>query len=136
MRRLVDVENVQPTPWNMKQPLVIEGIGILKARKSVSQGLAKKFVNNGDMQVRFREGGELIQPVGRQGHHALKKLFQESGVPPWVRERTPLIFIKDQLAAVGEMFISQQFCAANGEDAYIFQWESWGQLESARSPGL
>jgi tRNA(Ile)-lysidine synthase len=56
-------------------------------------------------------------------HHALKKLFQEQGVPPWLRERTPLIYVHDQLAAVGEMLISQQFCAAEGEDGYIFQWE-------------
>lgn len=114
----------QVIPWNIVNPVFIEGIGELSAISSVGAGVAKKYVSPDRVSIQFRQGGETIQPVGRTQHHALKKLFQEQGIPPWIRERVPLIYINDQLAAVGEMFISQQFQAAEGEDGYIFQWES------------
>jgi len=45
--------------------------------------------------LRFRQGGERCKIQGRQGTHELKKLFQEWKIPPWERERTPLIYIND-----------------------------------------
>ena len=44
------------------------------------------------LQVRLRRGGEYCRPVGRQQHHSLKKLLQAAGVPPWCRNRIPLIY--------------------------------------------
>ena len=35
---------------------------------------------------------EKLRPFGREGHHALKKLFQEAGVPPWRRGQYPLLW--------------------------------------------
>ena len=86
--------------------------------------------------MQFRKGGESIQPMGRPQHHTLKKLFQERGIPPWIRDRTPLIYIDEQLAAVGNLFVGQQFCAENGEDGFIFQWESEIQCGSAQVTDL
>jgi tRNA(Ile)-lysidine synthase len=41
--------------------------------------------------LRFRRGGERLQLC--QGHHRdLKHLFQEWGLPPWWRDRVPLLF--------------------------------------------
>ncbi len=50
--------------------------------------------------VRFRRGGERCHPQGRQGSHPLKKLMQEWGIPPWLRNRVPLIYWNEQLVAV------------------------------------
>ncbi|MDD1642753.1 MAG: tRNA lysidine(34) synthetase TilS, partial [Methylococcaceae bacterium] len=59
--------------------------------------------------VKARRGGEKIRLPGRQGHHALKKLFQEAGIPPWERETIPLVYLDDKLAAVGDLWISADF---------------------------
>jgi len=118
----IDVDQI--TPWDIANSVIVKGIGELKAISCVGAGVAKRFLSPNSVSIHFRQGGETIQPVGRTQHHALKKLFQEQGVPPWIRERMPLIYINDQLAAVGNMFISQPFHAAEGEDGYIFQWES------------
>ncbi len=48
--------------------------------------------------VRFRRGGERIRIRG--SNRKLKKLLQENGVPPWLRDRLPLIFRGGQLVAV------------------------------------
>ncbi|MEE9352649.1 MAG: tRNA lysidine(34) synthetase TilS [Thiotrichaceae bacterium] len=50
--------------------------------------------------VRFRQGGERIRLRNRQCTIALKKLLQEERIPPWQRDRVPLVFAGDQLISV------------------------------------
>jgi len=126
MRQLTSFDFTQVYQWSISKPLIIESTGRLAAVSVRGKGVAKKFVSKGSLEVRFRQGGEIIQPVGRKESHSLKKLFQERGVPPWVRERTPLLYMDEQLLAVGDMFVNQKFSAAADEDAFIFQWESMG----------
>jgi len=52
------------------------------------------------LSVRFPAGGERLRPVGQTRTRSLKNLFQEAGIPPWVRERTPLLWREGELVAV------------------------------------
>lgn len=52
------------------------------------------------LTLRFPEGGERLKPAGSAHTRSLKNLFQEAGVPPWIRQRTPLIYENDQPIAV------------------------------------
>lgn len=54
----------------------------------------KKFI------VRFRQGGERLRLPGRKGRSYLKKLMQEWDIPPWLRNRTPLVYCKNEIVAV------------------------------------
>lgn len=74
-----------------------------------SRGVKQDLALNGRVSIRFRAGGEKIRPAGRQHHHDLKKLLQEAGVPPWQRERIPLLYIDRQLAAVIGYWVSDEF---------------------------
>lgn len=56
----------------------------------------------GRVQVRYRQGGEMLQIEGR-GHRDLKRLLNESGLPPFVRGRLPLLFVDGQLQAVANL---------------------------------
>ena len=56
--------------------------------------------------VRFRNGGERLRPAGSAHTRELRTLLQEHGVPPWQRERIPLIYAGDELIAAGDLFIS------------------------------
>lgn len=58
------------------------------------------FEHTESVTVRFRQGGEKCKPVGREGTHSLKKLFQEWNVPPWERDRVPLIYVGEEIAHV------------------------------------
>ena len=46
----------------------------------------------------LRSGGERLQLHPRRPRRTLKNLFQEAGVPPWERERLPLLYCGDALA--------------------------------------
>jgi len=52
------------------------------------------------IKVCFRQGGEKIKMSGRQGTRDLKKLMQEWGVPPWMRDRIPLVYYGKKIIAV------------------------------------
>ena len=58
------------------------------------------------LSVRYRRGGERIKPAGSGHTRDLRLLLQESGVPPWERDRIPLIHSGAELIAVGDLFIS------------------------------
>lgn len=96
--------------WSGEAPLRLpSGCGVLEARPVAGQGLSASHWRRGPVTVRFRRGGERCRIPGRGGRHALKNIFQERGVPPWVRERIPLVYIGDELAAVGDLFICAPF---------------------------
>ena len=50
--------------------------------------------------VRFRQGGERIRVKHGQHTIALKNLLQEARIPPWQRQRLPLIYAHEQLICV------------------------------------
>ncbi|MDZ7923784.1 MAG: tRNA lysidine(34) synthetase TilS [Marinagarivorans sp.] len=67
------------------------------------EGLAQAHT----ITVKWRQGGERAHPEGRGHSQTLKKLLQEYQVPPWLRERVPLLFINDTLIAVADYWLEQ-----------------------------
>lgn len=75
-----------------------------------------------EVAVRFRRGGERCRPRGRGGSAALKKVLQEHGLEPWLRDRVPLLYVNGQLAAVGDLFVCEGFAARPGESGWQLCW--------------
>lgn len=63
----------------------------------------------GDCELRFRQGGEKLRPVGSPHHRSLKKLLQERDILPWRRFHLPLLYVDGQLAAVGSVTVTEEF---------------------------
>ncbi len=105
--------------WSLHRPLTLPGLGTLVAERGRGEGLRADIER---VTVRFRHGGERCRPVGRDGSHPLKKLWQEAGVAPWEREREPLLLVEGALAAVGERWICQPFAAAAGAPGWRIRW--------------
>ncbi|MDD5320988.1 MAG: tRNA lysidine(34) synthetase TilS [Methylococcales bacterium] len=85
-----------------------------------SAGICRELWQHAVITVKFRRGGEKIRLPGRKGHHALKNLFQEAGIPPWERESMPLVYLDDKLAAVGERWTSADFYSEKIQDCISF----------------
>ncbi|MGE8069726.1 tRNA lysidine(34) synthetase TilS [Pseudomonas sp. NPDC089569] len=73
--------------------LTLPGNGVLRLTGQIPAG---------PLQIRYREGGEVMSLPGR-GHRDLKRLLNESGVPLFVRGRLPLLFRDGQLLAVANL---------------------------------
>jgi tRNA(Ile)-lysidine synthase len=110
--------------WNLPAPLVLPGTGRqLRAVPATGAGLSQNRVAGAVLTVRFRRGGESCLLPGRAHHHSLKKLLQEAGVPPWERERLPLVFVNGALAAVGDRWVCAPFAARPDEAGWTLVLE-------------
>ncbi len=109
-------------PWDMRQPLNVPELGCLEVRTSVGRGLRARCAQQAPVEVRFRQGGERMRLRGHTRPRTLKRLLQERGVPPWVRERLPLIFIGHELAAVADLLLAEPFIAGPTEPGLELCW--------------
>jgi tRNA(Ile)-lysidine synthase len=74
-----------------------------------------------DVSVRWRQGGEKIQPDAARPRRSLKNLLQEAAVPPW--ERTlPLLFCGGTLVWAPGIGVDCAFQAAARERAWFVSW--------------
>jgi tRNA(Ile)-lysidine synthase len=96
------------------------GMGELTFEAGASQGLAEAIVSRG-LELRFRSGGEEIKPVGQSHTRKLKKLLQEEGVVPWMRERLPLLYSGGDLVAVADLWIAAN---AASEPGTAINWKN------------
>ena len=95
--------------WDGEQPLSIDTLKLeLRLEQTEGRGMRRDAVAKG-MTVRFRQGGEQLRPHGRRHTHSLKKLMQVAGIPPWQRNRIPLIYIEHQLACVCGFWVAEAF---------------------------
>ena len=124
MPPLSDLDVTCSHDWDMRTALELPGLGRLQAQTiTAARGEAAVACDRlpaGPLRVGFRRGGERLCLPGRQGHHALKKLFQEAGIPPWRRGRLPLLFAGEQLMAVVGLWVDCAFAAREGQEAVLF----------------
>jgi tRNA(Ile)-lysidine synthase len=89
--------------WDGRAPLPLPGGGELSLHGAYFDPPCR---------VGARQGGERIRLPGRTHSHALKHVLQDLDVPPWVRERLPLLFdADDELLAAGDVTCSASFDA-------------------------
>lgn len=105
--------------WDMREPLALPGVGAFRATPTIGEGINASLLPGNLATVKFRQGGERCRPVGRGHTHELRKLFQEQGIPPWQRERLPLIYIGGELAAVAHLWVCEPFQAMPNEPGIV-----------------
>ena len=86
---------------------------MLELEKSAGSGLSDAILEQG-LELRYRVGGEEFKPVGQAYTRKLKKLLQEEGVVPWMREQLPLLYSGGQLVAVADLWIAADAAAEPG----------------------
>ena len=80
-------------------------------------------VEKSGASIRFRRGGESLRPHAGRPRKRLKDLCQEAGIVPWMRDRLPLVYVGERLAAVGDLWIDVEFAAEAGAPALKPVWE-------------
>jgi tRNA(Ile)-lysidine synthase len=125
---IVEESGALPVDWNARWdgrrelPLPA-GLGVLRARAALGEGIAARHFAQQDATVRGRSGGERMRPADDRPRRTLKNLLQETAVPPWERERMPLLFIGDALAWVPGIGVAAAFRAASDEQGIVPEWK-------------
>ena len=109
--------------WDLRAPLPLPDGALLSAHPAHGQGV-KAALCDGVISVRFRRGGEHCRIAPRGPSRPLKKLLQEQGVPPWRRERIPLLYVGERLAAVADRWVCAPFHAGADERGICFEWRA------------
>lgn len=119
----LNLEYVAPTNAAKYNPLSPNAKTV--RREGTIQLLSNGFGRS--LTVHARQGGERIVLPGRRHSHALKHVLQELQVPPWLRERLPLLSDADgRVLAAGDLVASADFDAWLRERDARLTWSTAG----------
>ena len=111
-----------PLEWRGESRLKLPELGgELRFRKARGKGIAAEHQ---PLSIRVRAGGEKLQPDPKRPRRTLKNLFQEAGIPPWERDRLPLLYRGDDLVWVPGLGIDARFQAPPGVQGLVPEWRA------------
>jgi len=109
--------------WNGESRLPLPALGgELRFQRVRGGGIASDLIKGKRLQVRLRSGGERLRVDALRPRRTLKNLFQEAGVPPWERERLPLLFCGADLVWVPGLGADSGYAAAKDAAGIIPEW--------------
>ena len=108
--------------WDVGAPLHLPGGALLTAVPVQGAGIKLAACAQRPVTVRYRRGGEHCRPAPQAHSRSLKKMLQEQAMPPWRRERVPLIYVGDELAAVADMWVCAPFHASRDDAGLRIEW--------------
>lgn len=117
-----DLGDVQLSWLNADAPLVLPAE--LGSVQLLAGGDIRPPREGETLSIRFRASG-VLHIVGRHGGRKLKKIWQELGAPPWLRDTTPLLFYGDVLIAAAGRFVTEEGMATPGCGLQL-KWEKTG----------
>ncbi len=88
-------------------------------RDAEGQGVSLARLRRGPVTLRLRRGGETLRPHPNAATRSLKNLMQEHRVPPWQRERMPLLYCGDELVSVVGVAVAADFQATSSEPGIV-----------------
>lgn len=80
------------------------------------------------LQWRFARGGEALRVAEGGRTRSLRNLWQEAGVPPWERLRTPLLYRGEVLVAVGDRWCCPAFARDCAQAGWQWRWSAAPEL--------
>lgn len=109
--------------WKGEACLPLPGLGgTLLMRKQSGSGIDLDRLGRAPVEVRLRSGGERLRLAVNRPSRTLKNLFQEAGVPPWERDRLPLLFCGNALIWVPGLGIDVAFRAGRQAITLVPEW--------------
>lgn len=92
--------------------------------------LALDVLSQGAAQVTLRRQGDRLQPDRLRPRRRLKELLRELGVPPWWRDRMPILRVEGRPVALPGLLVEAAFRPAAGADALVFEWQCPGPSDN------
>jgi tRNA(Ile)-lysidine synthase len=110
--------------WRGEKEIALPELGgVLAMPRASGGGVSLARLRGRQVTIRARRGGERLQPDCRRPRRSLKNLLQEARIPPWERERLPLIFCGRELVWAPGIGIDCAYQAARGEAALRPAWK-------------
>lgn len=119
--------------WSGEERLILPGHrGILHFSLGRSGGISLVRLAGNALVVRGRTGGERLSINAYRPRRAIKKLMQEQGIPWWVREQLPFLWIDRELVAVPGLGVSPDWQSQGDEPGWKVTWVPTSVEHNAR----
>ncbi|HEC8324627.1 TPA: tRNA lysidine(34) synthetase TilS [Providencia rettgeri] len=117
----------QQFEWDFPKVFELPGsLGILRVMEG--EGQIRPPKPDEMVTIRFGLQGTL-NIVGRHRSRSSKKIWQELGVAPWMRERVPLIYYNDQLITAVGCFITPEGLVDEASLGIAIDWQKEGEFK-------
>ncbi|MEO8343770.1 MAG: tRNA lysidine(34) synthetase TilS, partial [Gallionella sp.] len=83
----------------------------LRFDQSAGGGISLAKLRRAPVTLRPRRGGETLRPHPHAATRTLKNLLQEHHIPPWQRDRLPLLYCGEELVCVLGVAIAAEYQA-------------------------
>jgi tRNA(Ile)-lysidine synthase len=108
--------------WQGESELSLPDGSKLLFERKLGEGLALDRLGVHKLRIAHRKGGERFKPDLNRPTRTLKHLLQEANMPPWLRDRLPLIYFDDALAVVPNIGVSCLMQATEKELGLVISW--------------
>jgi len=107
--------------WCVSEDLLLPAnLGVLRLTNADGQQIRAARPDE-SVKIRFGLRGR-VKIVGRDRSRESKKLWQELGVPPLMRNQIPLLYFNEQLIAACDFFVTTEGQAKQGERCWHLHW--------------
>ncbi|MBI5660192.1 MAG: tRNA lysidine(34) synthetase TilS [Nitrosomonadales bacterium] len=109
--------------WNGEAELEWPALGAtIYFSSAAGEGISPERLSAAPVTLRLRAGGETLRPNRTAATRSLKKLLQQHRVPPWRRERLPLLYCGGALASVVGVAVAAEYQARQGEMGVVVRY--------------
>jgi len=105
-----------PVRWQGEATIWVPAAGVgVRMERVKGAGLRQTTLETCEVTLGVRAGGERLRLHAGGPRRSLKNLLQEHAIPPWQRERLPLMWCDGRLAWAAGIGFEADLCAAPGE---------------------
>lgn len=96
--------------WDGRGMLALPQLGgVLRLARRKGKGISTHALREAPLRVRVRRGSETLRLRAGGRRRTVRNLLQEAGLPPWIRDRLPFLYLGDGLAAVPGLGVDAAF---------------------------
>ena len=109
-----------PVRWQGEAAVWVPAAGVSVRMERVNgAGLKQAALVACEVTLGVRAGGEHLRLRAGGPRRSLKNLLQEHAIPPWQRERLPLMWCDGRLVWAAGIGLEADLCAAPGETGVL-----------------
>ena len=116
LRALGEFDQSIVLPWHGEAELDWPALNTrLRFTRTQGFGISLAKLQRAPVTLRLRQGGEILRPHPNAATRTLKNLLQEHRVPPWQRDRLPLLYCGEEMVCVLGVAIAAEYQAVADE---------------------
>lgn len=110
--------------WHGEAALRFDDLnGTLRFEQVRGQGIDPLKIRDTAVTILLRTGGERFKPQCNRPTRSLKNLLQEAAIPPWLRNRLPLLYCGERLICVPGIGVECEFQVKSDEPGILPVWD-------------